>query len=313
VNIHNSEIQNCNSRSKDTRAYSFDVFDTFLLRACTSPEGVFERAFQLSSVSRSFPDAATAFVQHRHQAEARARKAAKQLTGSVEVGIADIYGYFPFRLFDLDRKTLPGLVQAEFEAELDLCRANAGMVRQYLEIRATGARTGFISDTYWSRAQLARLLRSCHPGLAWDFLYASCESGTNKSEGLFAKYLSEQAIVPSQALHIGDNENADIRGARRHGIGTRYYPQASVALTSIFHRETSVCQSLCSIKPTGLDHGFRTLRRVVASNTPETSPTASGDLVCEAARPRLPFSDGTAFCRIRYGRPPKTDRRPMSR
>ena len=272
MNIHNSETHSYNSQSNETRTYSFDVFDTFLLRACMTPAGVFERAFQLSPVSKSFPDAATAYVQHRRQAEARARKAAEEDTGSVEVGIADIYSYFPFRLFGLDRKALQSLVRAEFEAELDLCRANAEIVRQYSEIRASGARTGFISDTYWSRAQLAKLLRCCHPGLTWDFLYASCESGTNKGEGLFATYLSEQAIAPSQALHIGDNENADIKGARRHGIGTRYYPQASAALTSIFHRETSVCQSLCSNEVTELDHGLRTLRRVVASRTPERSP-----------------------------------------
>jgi FMN phosphatase YigB (HAD superfamily) len=269
MNRHNLEIGNCNSQSNETCAYSFDVFDTFLLRACTTPEGVFERSFQLSPVCRSFPDAATAYVQHRRQAEARARKAAKERNGSVEVGIADIYSYFPFRLFRLDREALPLLVQAEFGAELDLCRSNSEMFRQYSEMRATGARTGFISDTYWSSAQLARLLRSCQPGLAWDFLYASCENGTNKGEGLFATYLSEQGIAPSRALHIGDNENADIKGARRHGIRAKHYPQASAALTSIFHREASVGQTLGSNQATCLDHGFRTLRRVVASRTPE--------------------------------------------
>jgi FMN phosphatase YigB (HAD superfamily) len=272
VNVHNSETKHYNSQSNETRACSFDVFDTFLLRACTTPDGVFERAFQLSSVAAAFPDAAASYVQHRCQAEARARRAAKQDTGSVEVGITDIYRYFPFRLFGLDRKALPSLVRAEFDAELDLCRANAEMVRQYLEIRATGVRAGFISDTYWSRSQLATLLRSCQPGLEWDFLYASCEHGTNKSEGLFAAYLAEQAIAPSQAMHIGDNENADIKGARRHGIATRYYPQATAALTSIFHREASIGASLCLKKtPACLDHGFRTLRRIIASRTPEQS------------------------------------------
>jgi FMN phosphatase YigB (HAD superfamily) len=273
VNIHNSETKHYISQSSETRACSFDVFDTFLLRACTTPDGVFERAFQLSPVAGSFPDAAGCYVQHRRQAEARARRAAKQDTGSAEVGIADIYRYFPFRLFGLDRDALPSLVQAEFDAELDLCRANAGMVRQYLEIRAAGVRSGFISDTYWSRSQLTTLLRSCHPGLTWDFLYASCEHGTSKSEGLFAAYLAEQAIAPSQAMHIGDNENADILGAGRQGIAARYYPQASSALASIFQREASIGVSLSSkTAPACLDHGLRTLRRIIASLTPEKSP-----------------------------------------
>jgi predicted HAD superfamily hydrolase len=272
VNLHNSEILSYNSQSNETRTCSFDVFDTFLLRACATPEGVFERAFQLSPIPESFPHAAASYAQHRRQAEARARRTAKRKSGSSEVKIAEIYGYFPFRLFGLDRTALPDLVAAEFEAELDLCRANAEMVRQYSILRGSGARTGFISDTYWNREQLTALLRSCHPGLAWDFLYASSESGTSKGEKLFAAYLKEQGIVPSQAIHIGDNEHADIEGARRHGIAARHYPQASAALTSIFQRERSACELLCPDISAELDHGFRTLRRIVAARTPSKSP-----------------------------------------
>jgi FMN phosphatase YigB (HAD superfamily) len=202
----------------------------------------------------------------------RARGAAKKNNGSSEVTIAEIYSYFPFRLFGLDRNALPALVGAEFEAEMDLCRANVEMVRLYSMLRASGVRTGFISDTYWSSAQLARLLLSCHPGLTWDFLYASCESGTSKSEQLFATYLSEQAADPSQATHIGDNEHADIKGARRHGMATRHYPQASASLTSIFQRESTAGEFLCPDTPAGLDHGLRTLRRIVAARNPATSP-----------------------------------------
>jgi FMN phosphatase YigB (HAD superfamily) len=272
VNLHNSEILSYNSQSNETRTYSFDVFDTFLLRACSTPNGVFERAFQLSPISRLFPHAKASYAQHRRQAEARARGTAKKKKGSSEVKIADIYGYFPFRLFGLDRKALPDLVAAEFEAEIDLCRANAEMVRQYSVLRESGARTGFISDTYWNSEQLAALLRSCHPGLSWDFLYASSESGTSKGEKLFATYLEEQGIAASRATHIGDNEHADIKGARRHGIATRHYPQASAPLTSIFQRESSAGEFLCPDMSTELDHGFRTLRRIVAARTPSTSP-----------------------------------------
>src|SRR5882757_11411186 len=94
-------------------ACSFDVFDTFLLRACTTSDGVFERAFQLSPVRTTHPDAITSYVQHRFQAEARARKVAEEKTGAFEVRIEDIYGYFPFRLFNLDRTALAELVDAE--------------------------------------------------------------------------------------------------------------------------------------------------------------------------------------------------------
>jgi len=258
-------------RARIVSACSFDVFDTFLFRACTTPDGIFERVYELSRVSEICPNVSASFVQHRIQAELRARREAKDRCGSTEVHISDIYSYFPFRLFGLDRGALNDLAEAEFLAEIELCRANPDMVQKYSEMGRAGFRTGFISDTYWNAQQLARLLRACSPGLDWDFLYASCDHGSSKSEKLFAKYLSEQGIDAASSLHVGDNESADIRGARRHGIGAHYYPQASAALTSKLQRETATFELLCPDRPSRLDHGGRTLRRAIAARSGEKS------------------------------------------
>jgi FMN phosphatase YigB (HAD superfamily) len=258
-------------RTRNVSACSFDVFDTFLFRACTTPDGVFERVFELSHISDTCPNVSTSFVQHRVQAELRARRDAKDRSGSAEVHISDIYSYFPFKLFGLDRSALNDLAEAEFAAELELCRANPDIVAKYSEMKRAGYRVGFISDTYWNSHQLARLLRACSPELNWDFLYASCDHGSSKSETLFAKYLKEQGIDAASSLHVGDNDDADIRGARRHGIGTHYYPQASATLTSRLQRETAAFELLCPGRPSRLDHGGRTLRRVVAARSGEKS------------------------------------------
>ncbi|WP_426441512.1 hypothetical protein [Bradyrhizobium genosp. P] len=212
------------------------------------------------------------FVQHRIQAEARARKLAAEQRGSAEVHISDIYKYFPFRLFGLNRAALQDLTEAEFAAELELCRANPEMIQQYLEMKGDGLRVGFISDTYWNSEQLARLLHACSPGLTWDFLYASCDHGSSKSEALFRTYLAEQGIDAAGSFHIGDNENADIKGARRHGIRPRYYPQASAALASKLQRETSIFELFSPEQPSRLDHGARTLRRAVTAQSAERTP-----------------------------------------
>jgi FMN phosphatase YigB (HAD superfamily) len=250
---------------------SFDVFDTFLLRRCTQPDGVFERAFQLSPASATCPDAAASYVQHRIGAEARARKINLDRVGTSEVAISDIYVRFPFRLFGLEAGALPQLVQAEFEAELDLCRTNIEILRLYRNMRDKGLRTGFISDTYWDSGQLAELLRACQPDLAWDFLYASCDHGTNKVDNLFARYLTEQNVDPAKALHIGDNEHADIKGARRHGIQPRHYPQATAHFADQLNRETSAAELLSPRSASPLDQGFRTLRRIVAARSSQRS------------------------------------------
>jgi FMN phosphatase YigB (HAD superfamily) len=258
-------------RAKVVSACSFDVFDTFIVRACTTPDGVFEKAYEISGLKDTHPNASENFVQHRILAEARARKEAEEKRGTVEVRITDIYSFFPFKLFGLDREALNDLAVAEFRAELDLCRANPEMLQQYLEMKRGGFHVGFISDTYWSTKQLSHLLRNCSPDLTWDFLYASCDHGHGKSGKLFAKYLSEQKVDPATSFHIGDNERADVKGARRHGLRSRYYPQASAKLTSTLQRETSLFELLAPGQPSRLDLGARTLRRMVTARNPEKS------------------------------------------
>lgn len=185
--------------------------------------------------------------------------------------IEEIYSFFPFNLFGLARRDLNDLVESEFAAELELCCANPDMLRQYLDMKRAGHRVGFISDTYWDSSRLARLLRACRPELAWDFLYASCDHGSSKSEKLFATYLASEGIDASASFHIGDNDKADIKGAKRHGIRPRYYPQAAAQLASKFQRETALFELLCTGAPSRLDHGARTLRRMVAARSAERS------------------------------------------
>src|ERR1700761_1252118 len=141
-------------RAKVVSACSFDVFDTFIVRACTTPDGVFERAYELSGLAATHPNVAENFVQHRIQAEARARREAEERRGTAEIRIADVYSFFPFRLYGLDREALNDLAVAEFRAELDLCRANPEILQQYQDMKREGFRVGFISDTYWSTKQL---------------------------------------------------------------------------------------------------------------------------------------------------------------
>ena len=321
-------------RPRTASACSFDVFDTFLVRACTTSDGVFERTYELSRISKTCPNVSENFVQHRIQAEARARKHAKETRGSAEVHIDEIYAYFPFRLFGLDRGSLNELVENEFGAELDLCRANPDMHQQYLAMKHAGRRVGFISDTYWNSAHLSRLLRACRPDLTWDFLYASCDHGSSKSEALFARYLSEQGIDAATSLHVGDNQTADIKGARRHGIHSRYYPQASEEFASRLRRESAVLELLCSDQSSRLDHGARTLRRMAAAQGAEKPAgfrlgmTVLGPamtafdafvearvarLASRAAGSRSASSAATASCRTESGARPMAKRPPISR
>ena len=211
-------IEQAKSLIPSLDACSFDIFDTFLLRRCTAPDGVFELTWQLMTApgGPTFPK--ETFVQHRVQAEACARRAAAETRGSVEVGIDEIYAHFPLKLFGFTRDDIARLIETEFAAEVRLCRVNPEIAALVEAMQAAGVSTGFISDSYWPAARIAHLLSACRPGLRYDFLFVSCAYGTGKADALFQHYLAHQQIAPGRALHIGDNEGADIKGAARAKI-----------------------------------------------------------------------------------------------
>lgn len=248
------------------RAMTFDVFDTFLLRRCGTPQGVFERAAHHAPIAAARPGLVDSYVQHRLLAENRAHDEAKEDGGSPEIPIGRVYEHFPLRLFGLDRSAAAQLVDAEFQAELDLCFANPDVAALYAQARRLGLKTGFVSDTYWSADRLARLLRTAKPGLEWDYLYASCDHGTNKADRLFERFLGETGLTGAEVLHIGDNPIADLKGAQRFGIATIHVPQASERLAAILQREHTTTRLLTH---SGVyhrqDEGLCAVRRIVAA------------------------------------------------
>jgi FMN phosphatase YigB (HAD superfamily) len=253
------------------RFCSFDIFDTFLLRRCTGPDGVYERACELLSARHSRPLAKEAFIQHRIQAEAKARKKAVETRKCVEIGIGEIYAVFPIKLFGFARENIPALIQAEFDAEISLCYANPEILDLYATMQRENISTGFISDTYWSGEQIRQLLSACCPGLTWDFLFASSDHHTGKAEKLFAVYLTECNLDPRAALHIGDNAIADIKGAEKASIRAIHFPQAEPSQSDIFQSEQFIFNLFCC-QPhhsSRLDGGFRTMRRAVDKLSPD--------------------------------------------
>lgn len=250
------------------RAFSFDIFDTFLMRRCTGPDGVYERAFQLAPVPAGKRGLVESFVQHRMLAEHKARFKRWEQGLPLEVTIDEIYAQFATRVFGLSNTDRPALARAEFQAELDLCRANPDMVALFRNAQAAGLKAGFLSDTYWSSAQLAELLIQAAPDLTWDFLYASCEHGVGKGSGLFDPYLSDHALAPEECLHIGDNGVADVLVPEKLGLKTIHYPQAPAPLGPILQREQTMMQMLQSQRgglSRRLDGGLTWLRRIAAA------------------------------------------------
>lgn len=282
----------------DIRVCSFDVFDTYLLRRCTTPDGVYELAARRIEEIRGKPLPVESFVEHRIGAEARARGEASETRGSVEIGIEEIYARFPLRLFGFARSDIDSLIEAEFEAECALCFANPDMAALLGAAKKAGVRVGFISDTYWRRDQMRRLLESCQSGLTYDFLYVSSDHGTGKAADLFPRYLQREGVDSATALHIGDNMAADIKGGQRANIRTLHYPQAPERLAAEFQSETFAFRTFCrqDRQSSRLDGGLRTMRRAVTKRLPTAK--SPGDYGRNYLGPVMAGFDRFAFDRI---------------
>ena len=255
-------------------SFSFDVFDTFLLRKCAGPEGVYERAFQLAPIPESRRGTVESFIQNRIHAEINARSERYKKEQKGEVSIEAIYRHFPLRVYGLEDKDYKLLADAEFKAELDLCFVNSDIYELVKKAKKQRLKVGFLSDTYWSRDQLDRLLKNAAPDLEYDFLYPSCEYGVNKVSGLFSIYLEKEKLQPKEALHMGDNPLADIAAAQQLGIDSVFYPQSFEPLQVILKREIGLMQmmhSQISYADRRLENGLTVLRRLATARLADES------------------------------------------
>ncbi len=256
--------------SETLRAFSLDIFDTTLFRRCTTPAGVFEHTFTLAPIPHAHQHQREAFVQHRIGAEKRARRASARERGWSEITAEEIYQHFPLPLFGLGPNDGNTLAQAEFQAEQHLCFANPDMIDIIALAKTHGVRVGFLSDTYWTSERLRQLLKACAPRLEYDFLYASCDWKTSKSDRLFSHYLKSEELHDTPLAHIGDNTDADCIPARRLGISAIHYPQANDRLAGLLKREEILLPSLRTLqtKALMLDGGFRAHRRAASATMP---------------------------------------------
>jgi predicted HAD superfamily hydrolase len=144
-------------REQRITSFSFDIFDTFLFRRCTTPDGVFDSAYDFAPLGDLATGWRDTFRARRREAEFSARTTLSDQSKGKEVTIEQIYQRFPVAPFGLSDTHRPALVEAEFQAEKALCFVNDQALALYRALRAEGIKTGFISDIYWSEEQISTL------------------------------------------------------------------------------------------------------------------------------------------------------------
>ena len=181
---------------------SFDVFDTLLLRPYVKPTDLF-RHMEINENTPGFADA-------RISAERRARTKDRP-----EVTLSDIYDA-------MDTK-FSHMMEKELEYEAQVLQPNPEMKRVFDLTLSKGKVVILLSDMYLPSAFIADVL-SKRGFSGYRKLYVSSDNGKSKCFGdLFRQALGDLNVLPSELLHIGDDERSDVRTPSAMGIGTARY------------------------------------------------------------------------------------------
>lgn len=188
---------------------SFDIFDTLLLRGDLRPEQIFKK------IEDDFHW--QGFAETRVASEQHARTKNKEMTGSEEISLPQIYQEMEQRI----PVSIQAAMQIEFEMEKQVCRANPAFLNVVWELYQDGKTVVCTSDMYLSQQQLAILLEQAgYP--PFDAVLASCDESVSKYGGELFDRLQEK-YAGRTIVHVGDHLYSDYIQARRHGIMSVYY------------------------------------------------------------------------------------------
>lgn len=213
--------------------YSFDIFDTLLLRPYTDPQEVWRVLEEREEVK--------GFAKARKKADAVSYK--RSTDEERETSITEAYDLMPKRYRDMMEK--------EMDLEREILRANPEMLELWNELGKEGKKRIIVSDMYLP-ADFIKLLLEENGFSGWDGFYLSSERNARKTTGrLFEIMLKEEGVEASEVLHIGDNEWSDVKVPQEMGIQVQHYKKISVRLFDDFPFMRQVNQRLAGVLALG--------------------------------------------------------------
>lgn len=186
---------------------SFDIFDTLVMRKVMFPIDIFRLTeIQLDRISGTKTDFTTI-----------RKKAAAMLENPT---LDEIY----IKMQEFTQKSKAELEKwkkKEIDTEKILLAARNDMV-SLCKRAMENKQVFFVSDMYYSSEVLQEILEKVGILAEQKQIIVSCEQKKTKEDGTLWNYYKKNIVKNSKAIHIGDNENADVLNAQRYGI-TGYY------------------------------------------------------------------------------------------
>lgn len=183
---------------------SIDLFDTLIMRQTLFPTDIFEMVnCRLKDKGIVIKD----FSKRRLESE-------KYLAKFTAPTLTEIYSYMK-STYSIAEIVPEELAKLEWTIDYDLVVPRQEMCDLMEEVHSQGKEIYIVSDTFYTKDQLIKLLEKCKIGFYRDII-ASCEYKSAKTGDLFTKV--KERVREKKCLHIGDDIVADVESARQHGI-----------------------------------------------------------------------------------------------
>lgn len=186
---------------------SFDIFDTLLVRPYANPNGIFLLLEKLYN-KQGFP-----------LARKMAERKAIQNTTEEEITFDEIY--------DNIEDEYKFLKDKEEELEINTIQPNPEIKKLYDFAIKHNKKVIITSDMYLPKETILKILHKNGYNNFYKLYLSSDIKKTKHTGNLFKYIIDDLKVKPSQILHIGDNEIADIQNAKKLGIKTLLIPKIS--------------------------------------------------------------------------------------
>ena len=235
-----------------TTIFSFDVFDTVLLRRIAAPSDIFRLVGKRIANEAAAKDQ-THFTEHFVSARIVAEQKARALSATEDCTLDEIWIALRSMLPELRDKFGP---QHELEVERRFLAPNPQLAAKISDLRAERFRIIFMSDTYLPYEFVRDELIRHRLAEKDDGVYISSAIGLTKQSGnLFKHVVMHEKIDPSKLFHIGDNSYSDIEMSAKIGIPNALYRDTQLTKwETVIASETSVP---VEITARGLPHNGR--------------------------------------------------------
>lgn len=191
---------------ESAEAVSFDLFDTLIMRQTLEATDVFEHInYVLSEKDIYIED----FCKKRLESE-------KMLSKNKAPTLLEIYEDVINKSNMVDIAAHE-LVEIEWNIDYELIVPRRDVCSVFQNVYASGKPIYIISDTYYNKKQLEKIVKKCGITEYTDIL-ASSDYQTGKTQNLFCIY--KQKEFGKKCLHIGDDVVADVQSASACGIET---------------------------------------------------------------------------------------------